>query len=94
MSSKCIASTIASTVDINQLEELYYDSYIGQLDMLSFLQSTTLKVLHIRSNPSEWRVKSHAVTFMKNCAMELQQEYNLKKECLKIVLECMCMCVS
>ena len=55
MPSKCIASTIASTVDINQLEELYYyDSYIGQLDMLSLLQSTTLKVLDIEIDPSEW----------------------------------------
>ena len=54
MSSKCIASTIASTIDINQLEELYYDSCIGQLDMLSLLQSTTLKVLDIRSDPLEW----------------------------------------
>ena len=54
MSSKCIASTIASSVDINQLEELYYDSCIGQLDMLSLLQSTTLKVLDICIDPSEW----------------------------------------
>ena len=55
MSWKCIASTIASTVDINQLEELYYDSYIGQLDMLSLLQSTTLKVLDICIiNTSKW----------------------------------------
>ena len=57
MSSKCIASTIASTVDINQLEELYYDSCIGQLDMLSLLQSTTLKVLEVEIDPSQlqWR---------------------------------------
>ena len=53
MTWNCIASTIASTVDINQLEELYFYR-IGQLDMLSLLQSATLKVLDIVIFPSEW----------------------------------------
>ena len=47
--------TCIQNIDISQLEELYVKcSYIGQLDMLSLLQYTTLKVLDICIKPSKW----------------------------------------
>ena len=46
---------ITSNININQFEELYVTgNYIGQLDMPSLLQSTTLKVLDVKIDPSEW----------------------------------------
>ena len=46
---------ITSTIDICQLEELYVPhNCIGQCCMLSLLQSTTLKVLDVRIDPSQW----------------------------------------
>ena len=46
---------VPNIIDIHQLEELYLCcSSIGQLDMLSLLQSTTLKVLDITIDQSKW----------------------------------------